>query len=378
MENTNNKSVHRWRRALVLILVAGIGFVIWYGSRPAGTEGPVIAGRPASVWVDHFATNGVHGDSALEALRSDPARSIPYLASVVQGTSWREDLWRTAREHANPWTANRVGSRLASGLTRSIEHRRAAAKILGKLEAAAEPAVPVLLAEVEEPWTRGGFDTILVSNAIVALHQIAPLNEDAAYATMLKLRIGSGFDLPQSQAAFQTLADLAPENRSLIPGIIHSLRSRNTDAYTSLTAIRRAGPDPSPGVTEQMLGLLPSPDPAIREAALYRFVESLPRESKYPVSSTVSAAIANALQDVSPEVRILAVEGSLKIGTASSNEVAAVVAELLNETDYSIRLRAVEALRQQRDVWPDAASLLQKHGESDPARIVRTWAVVEP
>lgn len=356
------------------LLVGVIALTAWVFSRPTGGNGPVIGGQSALSWVEQFRTNGPSAHEALNWLTIHRDISVPYLAAVVGDNTWRENLHKLATDELGSKTGDNIARRIAGGLHADVNRRRTAALLLGLMGDAAKPAVPVLIDCLSADRPRVGHDTVLVSNAIVALHQIAPENEDAVYATMKHLRELMGFDRI-NVAANAVIADLADGNQSLIPAILHSLRARRNDSYLSLTAATVMSAQPQT-IEDEMLPLTTSTNAATREAALHQLLGSVQRRDPLRVHAGVANAFLSSLDDTSSDVRIVALEGVRALTDATSDQFRATAATLLQDPDYAIRLRAVDVLRQCLPNWPEAGELLKEVAETDPARIVRLWAAI--
>jgi len=360
-----------------LVFVVGVLFLLRSGQR-----GPLYDGKRASVWLVELARTEGKSDEAKRAFHEMGAQAVPYLVNELTNKSAFRDRYvafKSKLPHplfvvTPSWNVPHV----------NWQRRQYAATALGEIGPSAAAAIPALVEVVNqtEPMefdrstgASGGTTYSPKSRmaAIRALWKIGP-DSPVVVSTVVAAQQQKYPDPTVGDAAIAALADLAPKFKTEIPAIIENLK------YYDKKWPRPTVPNfyPvggfAPGYAESVPRLaeaLRDANPRTREAVAYDLGTLRPREQA--AAKTAMPALIETLQDQDAFVCITVAEAIWRIDRTQSQATIPALVDLLSETNYTVRLRAIDLLRQMGAQATTSLPALEQV-LNDEARIVQVWA----
>lgn len=317
--------------------------------------------------------------SAVEALTRIGAPAVPALARAID----KETDWRVRRTAAE--ILGRIGPAGGGAATAALIHaaaaqrtavRQAAIVAIGKLGRVANPAVPVLVAALDEA------DDTDRRAAAEALGMVGPLPETARQALLAALH-DSEFDV--RVAAAHALARHGERAGTLLPVLLPLVSDAAPDlCQDALRAIQTLGPDADAAVP-RLIGAL-SLDGMVAmgfagTATDLSVTASVVVETLAAIGPSAVPALIDALWSADPEVRWLAADALGRIGPPAVVAVPALRDRLNDRGTVGVLVGCVgyEALVSQNvalALWhigppaagavPDLIALIKRTDSGDP------------
>ena len=361
-------------RAGVIGLCA-LGIVLIATHKPGITS---YQGKTIEAWALQLSsTNQAARNEAAKVFGALGTRALPELTRLLQKREpfWRRQLWRAAP---------RLPARLSSFIAQHVrprdlyQVREAAARSLGLLGSAAEPAIPNLVAALRDEEGRVRWE------AAEALGRIGGTTAVPALTNCLH-----DPDIPARQSAAFALGQIGPEAQEAVPALaralqdvgacsmaIYGLAQMGTSAVP--VAIERCakGDDKVRAAASRVLGgllqhMAPPPytaEPPVvsidQSNAIAQMVATLTTALRDPVAnvrteaaqslalsgvdiSSAAPDLMASLKDGSPMVRQMSARALGEIGTAA---IAALpeLARLADDSDKSVSAAAKEAIKKIR------------------------------
>ena len=369
------------RKTIILILACLILTAIAFLLLSPEQRGPLYNGKQAGDWLDDFSGNPETSLVAKKAFRQMGLLAIPYLVGELTNKSGWHDKYIGLKSKLPKALFNVT----PSSPRIDWQRRQNAAFALGEMGAAADSAIPVLIAAVNQNETTAvvmSDGKVMLGNqwsaearasAIQALWKIAPESSQVVEVVMGALQ-QKYLATNVSGVAITSLAELGPKFKAEIPAIVHNLKFIDTRYWRPLPANIYAVGQLAPGYADsvpKLIVVLNDKDPRAREAAAYDLGALRPKEL-YAAKAAIPALL-ETLQDQDEIVRITAAEAIVKIDRTQSSNTVPTLVELLQEQNFTVRLRSVDLLRQMGTDAALALPALEK-ATQDKASIVRVWA----
>lgn len=396
MEETPKPIKSRSRMlAMWVMLLAGLVALAFFQMR--GPRMPVYQGKPLSKWFEDFErasqmqlAGGPMGgmERSSEAFRQLGQKAVPYLIHELTNTSGLKEKYVSMKSSAPGW-AFKVLPRVQVG---AWANRTAAAMALGEIGPTATNAIPYLIEAVSKSDISETDKSTGASNgrslspharvaAIQALIKIAPNSHVVVSALIEALKqkyVRVPFKSPTitvTDVAAATLTNLGYEFKDQIPVMIANLKYQDQRQFrgAGISAIYSVG-SLAPGYREhvpRLMAALKDADTETRDAATYDLGALRPREQTK--AKAALPPLEEALNDSQASIRIRVAETILVIDFKQSKTVLPTLINLLSETNYLVRLRAIDLLRQigtdAKDAVPSLTNALR-----DDSRTIQTWA----
>ncbi len=363
----------RWLAGVLSLLLLGVLLLLIFS--PAGDQGPRLRGRQAIEWLEALVETNALSADALAVFQEAGARVVPFLELQATKRSWWSDRLRDTGQHLGyssgsyrwieGWTSERRSF--------DVERRNVAVRALGSLGPAGASARETLKSILDERPGAEFYDARRLSNAFVALVQVAPNDRDSIKEVVKRLP-GVDPNWGAAAAAYVSLKNLGPEGVALIPYVIDGLRSRKAPLYLFRTT-RGIVINPTPTWEwDDLFGYLVDTDHLTRESAAYRLQSKVWSSPALLHDPKVGQAISKGLLDSDPNVRLLMAETLVLSPGTVPDSVLLIVQKLCTDSDYGVRLRAVELLRQLGVRQSGSQVLLERISTNDPAPVVQVWA----
>jgi HEAT repeat protein len=373
------------RRTRILIAAGLVLIVVAFVVLLRSDRGPLHKGKRARDWLDKLATT--HGESpeAKQAFQEMGAQAVPYLINQLTNKSAFRDQYVVLKSKL----PHVLFVATPQWQVRNWPERKYAAQALGEIGPTAVAAIPTLIEAVDksEPSATdrstgasgvgAGFYPQARMAAIQALWRIdseSPAVVSAVVGALQQKYMGLTSQTNVPDVAIMVLAELGPKSKAQIPTVIQNLKFCDKKWFRPGVANVYPVGALAPGYAESVPKLIPvlkDPNPRAREAAAYDLGTLRPKEM--PAAKAAIPALIEALQDKDEIVRITVAEAILKIDRTQSQTTIPALIDLLSETNYTVRLRAVDLLRQMgTDATPALPALEQ--ALHDNARIVQVWA----
>ncbi len=369
------------KRGRGILIIAGLVLVVGaYVALVVSARGPLYKGKRAAQWLDELITTEGNSIEAKRAFQEMGSRAAPYLVNELTRKSELRDKYVAIQSKlphalfvATPsWRTHRNWRR-----------RQYAATALGEIGPPATAAIPALIETVSktEPFetdpstgASGGptFSPKARIAAIQALWKISP--ESPSVVSTVVAALQQKYFCEVESHAIMVLADLGPEFKSAIPTVIQNLKFYDKrQPRLSVPSFYPVG-GLAPGYAESVPRLteaLKDTNPRTREAVAYDL--GTLNTPDLPVARAAIPGLIAALQDQDVIVRITAAEAIRNIDWTQCQTTVPALIDLLGETNYTVRLRAVDLLRQMATEATPALPALEK-ALQDNARIVQVWA----
>lgn len=393
MEQTG-KPTKTWKAkcalvCFVLLLVLGLAF--W---RSGFARGPVVDGRPLSAWFNDFMVEPALSRGKplqhTEVFRKAGPAAVPFLIRELANKSALGEKYVRLKSSSPGWAFKVLPTVRLGNWTR----RECAALILGEIGPPASNAVPALIEALTEAViyetdkSKGAsngqtFSPFARIHAIQALGKIAPDSPAVVSAIIDALKQKYVFvpsfaatalpSKPSSVAdsAAAALSGLGPEFKDQIPTMIANLKHEDQRQYRGgISSVVTTGAY-SKQATPLLLIALTNASAEFRSAAAYD-LGTLGNKYKETIQVAMPKLV-EALGDDEASVRINAAETLLSIDAKQSGQIMPVALNLLTDTNYVVRLRAIDLLRQFGTHAKKAVPVLG-NALKDDSRTVQMWA----
>ena len=349
-------------------------------------RGPIHKGKRAADWLDELVATQGESPQAKQAFREMGAQAVPYLINQLTNKAVLRDRYVAFKSNL-PHALF-----VAAPQWRMVKwpQRTYSAQALGEIGPAAATAIPALIeavdrsepSETDQSTGASGGTTFSPRSRIAAIQALwridpeSPAVVSAVVGALQQKYFGHSHPGQQnvSSQAIEVLAELGPKSKAQIPAVIQNLKFWDKKwPYPGVGNVLVFGAL-APGYAQSvppLITVLQDANPRAREAAAYHLGTLRPGD--LPAAKAALPALKEALQDVDQFVRITAAEAIWSIDRSHSQATVPTLIELLDDPNYTLRLRAVDLLRQ---MGPEAESALPALEPTlqDKIRIVQVWA----